>query len=117
MMIRRIGWTSSQASKCRSEPHRRRTGARYHISTNFNPYDFGIIDAVAQELLSEIVRAGKEPVVERWGIIAELYQLNIYSGPSGMFKSHVDTPRRQTPFGSLAVVLPTKFQDSTVTRP
>ncbi|KAH8768370.1 hypothetical protein F5883DRAFT_554459 [Diaporthe sp. PMI_573] len=90
----------------------RKAGAigAHSVSTNFNPYDFGIIDAVTRELLPGIVRAGKEPAVERWGIIAELYQLNIYSGPSGMFKSHVDTPRGRTHFGSLVVVLPTEFQ-------
>ncbi|KAF9778832.1 hypothetical protein IL306_002889 [Fusarium sp. DS 682] len=86
------------------------------ISTNFNPYDFGIVDAVARELLPGLVRAGKQPAVERGGIVAELYQLNVYSGPSGMFKSHVDTPRGRTHFGSLVVVLPTEFQGSNLTQ-
>lgn len=40
------------------------------------------------------------------GVHAELYKLNIYSGPSGMFHSHVDTPRDSTQFGSLVVCLP-----------
>jgi hypothetical protein len=62
------------------------------FSTNFNPYDFGIVDAVAQELLPGILRAGKQPAVKRWGVVAELYKLNVYSAPSGMFKPHVDTP-------------------------
>lgn len=90
----------------------RKAGAlgEHSVSTNFNPYDFGIIDAVARELHPGIVRAGKQPAVERWGIVAEFYQLNVYSGPSGMFKSHVDTPRGRTHFGSLVIVLPTKFQ-------
>lgn len=91
-------------------------GAHY-VSTNFNLYDFGVIDAVARELLPGIVRAGKAPAVERWGIVAELYQLNIYSGPSGMFKSHVDTPRGRTHFGSLVIVLPTNFDGRTLTQP
>ncbi|KAK3356464.1 hypothetical protein B0T25DRAFT_419136, partial [Lasiosphaeria hispida] len=43
-------------------------------------------------------------------IVAELYQLNVYSGLSGIFKSHVDTPRGRTHFGSLVIALPTKFQ-------
>jgi hypothetical protein len=82
----------------------------YDFSTNFNPYDYGIVDTVAQELLPGIVRAGKQPAVERWGVVAELYKLNVYSGPSGMFKPHVDTPRGRTQFGSLVVCLPTKFE-------
>lgn len=82
------------------------------FSTNFNPYDFGIVDAVAQELLPGLVRAGKQSVVERWGVIAELYKLNVNSAPSGMFKPHVDTPRGRTHFGSLVVVLPTDFEGS-----
>lgn len=87
------------------------------FSTNFNPYDFGIVDAVAQELLPGIVRAGKQPAVERWGVVAELYKLNVYSAPSGMFKPHVDTPRGRTHFGSLVVVLPTDFQGSILANP
>ena len=44
------------------------------------------------------------------GIRAELYKLNIYSGPSGKFKAHVDTPRSETQIGSLVVCLPSKFK-------
>jgi hypothetical protein len=87
------------------------------FSTNFNPYDFGIVDAVAQELLPGIARAGKQPAVERCGVVAELYKLNVYSAPSGMFKPHVDTPRGRTHFGSLVVVLPTEFQGSLLNNP
>ena len=42
-------------------------------------------------------------------IQAELYKLNIYSGPGGHFKVHVDTPRSSQMFGSLVVCLPTQF--------
>lgn len=87
------------------------------FSTNFNPYDFGIVDTVAQELVPGIVRAGKQPAVQRWGVVAELYKLNVYSAPSGMFKPHVDTPRGRTHFGSLVVVLPTDFQGSILANP
>lgn len=80
------------------------------FSTNFNPYDFGIVDTVALELLPGIVRAGNQSAVQRWGIVAELYKLNVYSAPSGMFKPHVDTPRGRTHFGSLVVALPTKYK-------
>jgi hypothetical protein len=37
---------------------------------------------------------------------AELYKLNVYSGPNGKFKAHVDTPRSKTQVGSLVVALP-----------
>ena len=48
--------------------------------------------------------------MDHWGVIAELYKLNVYSGPSGMFKPHIDTPRGCTQFGSLVVCLPTEFK-------
>ncbi|KAN0098474.1 hypothetical protein V8E51_014137 [Hyaloscypha variabilis] len=73
------------------------------FSTSFNPYDFGIVDEIVQALLPSI---GKASHTERWGVVAELYKLNVYSGPSGKFKSHVDTPRGFTQFGSLVVCLP-----------
>lgn len=44
------------------------------------------------------------------GIRAELYKLNIYSGLSGKFKAHVDTPRSETHIGSLVVCLPSAFE-------
>lgn len=34
----------------------------------------------------------------------------MYSGPSGKFKSHVDTPRSPSQFGSLVVCLPLEFE-------
>ncbi|KAI5360059.1 hypothetical protein Slin15195_G119210 [Septoria linicola] len=43
------------------------------------------------------------------GLRAELYKVNVYSGPSGMFTSHVYTPRSSTQIGSLVVCLPTDF--------
>ena len=64
------------------------------FSTSFNPYDFGIVDAIAQALLPSIVRPeGKTLHIDRCGVVTELYKLNVYSGPSGKFKPHVDTPR------------------------
>ncbi|KAF3009733.1 hypothetical protein E8E13_009219 [Curvularia kusanoi] len=69
------------------------------FTTNFCPYKVGIIDTLSQSLLP--IRN------ERYqGICADLYKLNIYEGPSGMFKAHVDTPRSETQFGSLVVCLP-----------
>ncbi|KAK5171276.1 uncharacterized protein LTR77_004420 [Saxophila tyrrhenica] len=41
---------------------------------------------------------------------AELYKLNVCSGPSGMFKAHVDTPRSDMQTGSLVVCLPVPFE-------
>ncbi|KAH9808831.1 hypothetical protein Tdes44962_MAKER06250 [Teratosphaeria destructans] len=49
--------------------------------------------------------------ISKWrGIRAELYKLNVYSGPSGKFKAHVDTPRSETQIGSLVVCLPVAFE-------
>jgi len=62
----------------------------HQFSTNFNQYDCGIVDTIAQELLPRIVRAGKQSAVVRWGVVAELYKLNVYSGPSGIPNPHVD---------------------------
>ncbi|KAH7360852.1 hypothetical protein BKA65DRAFT_547562 [Rhexocercosporidium sp. MPI-PUGE-AT-0058] len=79
------------------------------FSTNFHPADFGILDSVKQVLLPGLSLDKDEQGVEREehrGVRAELYKLNVYSGPSGMFKKHVDTPRGATQFGSLVVCLP-----------
>ncbi|KAK3656072.1 hypothetical protein LTR56_003204 [Elasticomyces elasticus] len=67
--------------------------------TDFCPYTTGIIDVVAQMLLPSIGNKQR-------GIKAELYKLNVYSGPTGKFKAHVDTPRDEKQFGSLVVCLP-----------
>jgi len=70
--------------------------------TNFCPHDAGIIDIINQLLVPEVdVRRSVKP---------ELYKLNVYSGPSGKFKAHVDTPRGETQVGSLVVCLPTAFE-------
>ncbi|KAG4441070.1 hypothetical protein IFR05_003424 [Cadophora sp. M221] len=75
-----------------------------NFSTNFHPTDLGILDAVKQVLLPGLsAGVGRE---EHRGVRTELYKLNVYSGPSGMFQKHVDTPRRATQFGSLVVCLP-----------
>ena len=44
------------------------------------------------------------------GIGAELYKLNVYSGPNDMFRAHVDTPRGANQFGALVVCLPFPFE-------
>ncbi|KAL8855828.1 MAG: hypothetical protein Q9178_007543 [Gyalolechia marmorata] len=85
----------------------------HQFSTSFSPYDVGIIAAVTQTLLPGIAKPladGKQLLVENLGVVAELYKLNVYSAPSGMFKPHVDTPRGATQFGSLVVCLPYRDQ-------
>ena len=52
------------------------------FSTSFNPYDYGIVDAVAQALLPGIVRPKLErenASKEHWGVVAELYKLDVRS--------------------------------------
>ncbi|KAK4452181.1 hypothetical protein QBC34DRAFT_321394 [Podospora aff. communis PSN243] len=71
------------------------------FSSTFNPYELGIVDTIAQTLLPTLRRGSTTGAVR-----AELYKLNVYSGPSGKFKSHVDTPRSPSQFGSLVVCLP-----------
>ncbi|PVH99885.1 hypothetical protein DM02DRAFT_628995 [Periconia macrospinosa] len=71
------------------------------FSVSLCPYKLGIIDTIAQMLLPN---AGGG--IRTKGVKAELYKLNVYAAPSGFFKSHVDTPRSKTQFGSLVVSLP-----------
>ncbi|KAJ2980851.1 hypothetical protein NUW58_g6836 [Xylaria curta] len=73
--------------------------------TTFDPYSVGIIDAVAQVLLPSVSGS-----TTHRGVRAELYKLNVYSGPSGRFKPHVDTPRSSSQFGSLVVCLPVEHE-------
>ena len=53
------------------------------FSSSFNPYDYGIVDAVAQALLPGIARPEGIDKVENgantqhWGVVAELYKLNV----------------------------------------
>ncbi|VUC33010.1 unnamed protein product [Clonostachys rosea] len=73
-----------------------------NFSTNFCPYSAGIIGVISRLLLPD-------PDFEEQRVIkAELYKLNVYTGPSGHFRSHVDTPRSRSQFGSLVVCLPVK---------
>ncbi|KAK4496222.1 hypothetical protein PRZ48_012202 [Zasmidium cellare] len=75
------------------------------FTTSFCPYQLGIMDVVQQVLMPyNWIRKGN------LGIRAELYKLNAYSGPSGLFKPHVDTPRDETQIGSLVIGLPVEHQ-------
>ncbi|KAK4183046.1 putative 2og-fe oxygenase family protein [Podospora australis] len=67
------------------------------FATNFCPYDVGIMDVVTKILV---------PALGDRTARAELYKLNVYEGPSGHFRAHVDTPRSPAQFGSLVVCLP-----------
>ncbi|KAL8915126.1 MAG: hypothetical protein Q9172_006955 [Xanthocarpia lactea] len=104
----------------------------HQFSTNFSPYDVGIIATVTQTLLPGIAKPladEKQLFVENLGVVAELqvecmalslpprchvlhssFFVQVYSAPSGMFKPHVDTPRGATQFGSLVVCLPCRHQ-------
>ncbi|KAL9000764.1 MAG: hypothetical protein Q9188_005613, partial [Gyalolechia gomerana] len=93
------------------------------FSSNFHPHDCGLVDSGQQILLASTLRGSSELVVGPQPIRAELYKLNvsilvllhlqdrlvttsqIYSGPKGKFRSHVDTPRGPTQFGSLVLLV------------
>lgn len=77
------------------------------FSTDFNPYEYGIVDVVSRSLVQR----------DQYGIRAELYKLNVYSGPSGMFKPHVDTPRAAAQMGSLVVCLPYAHKGNSINTP
>lgn len=66
--------------------------------TDFCPHEAGIMDIVTQILLPAC--KGFE---DMRGLKAELYKMNVYSGPGGKFKPHVDTPRGTRHIGSLVV--------------
>ncbi|KAF5661724.1 hypothetical protein FCIRC_11750 [Fusarium circinatum] len=74
--------------------------------TNFNPYEHGIVDTINQVLAQASVTDARG-----LGVKAELYKLNVYSGPSGKFKPHVDTPRSDQQMGSLVVSLPVEHKE------
>lgn len=69
--------------------------------TDFCPYTLGMVDIINQLLVPSIDK--------KRSVRAELYKLNVYSGPSGKFKAHVDTPRSEMQVGSLVVCLPSPF--------
>ena len=52
----------------------------HQFSTNFNPYDVGIVDAISQILLPGIAKPiadGKVASEDNSGVVAELYTLNV----------------------------------------
>jgi hypothetical protein len=79
------------------------------FSTIFNPYNYGIVDVIAQILLPGTTPPsfqGKNKGPEHWGVVAKLHTLIVHSASSSTFKPHLDTPRDFTQFGSLVVCLP-----------
>ncbi|KAF9474004.1 hypothetical protein BDN70DRAFT_885332 [Pholiota conissans] len=68
------------------------------FSAQFSLHDSGVLKTAVESLLKV------EGSVAN--VRAELYKLNVY-GPGSFFKAHVDTPRSDTMFASLVVVLPT----------
>ncbi|KAJ5926048.1 hypothetical protein N7516_007821 [Penicillium verrucosum] len=80
-----------------------------HFFTSFHPSDFGILQNVEQILLPNFNTLSQNALPFR-KLSAELYKLNVYSGPSGLFRQHVDTPRSQSQIGSLVVCLPSPFK-------
>ncbi|KAE8137959.1 hypothetical protein BDV38DRAFT_245960 [Aspergillus pseudotamarii] len=80
-----------------------------NFATSFHPAEFGIIETIEKVLLPGTVSEAANRLGSR-KIYAELYKMNIYSGPSGLFRSHVDTPRSERQIGSLVVCLPARFQ-------
>lgn len=89
-----------------------------HFACTFSPHELGIIDEVARILLPQFEdrpkwrkRTFSEPYIEDVCVMrADLYKLNVYAGPSGHFKAHVDTPRSTKQIGSLVVCLPCVHQ-------
>ena len=68
---------------------------RENFCSSFHPYDYGVVDAIAQTLLPNVRRMIEDKALmgavnaDHLGVIAELYKLNVYSGPSGRFRKHV----------------------------
>ncbi|KAL4884962.1 hypothetical protein BJY04DRAFT_214846 [Aspergillus karnatakaensis] len=82
------------------DPEYRRAGEMNvnQFATSFHPADFGILENVGQVLLPSISRDISNK------------RTKVYSGPSGHFRKHVDTPRSDTQIGSLVVCLPSLFK-------
>lgn len=75
--------------------------------TSFHFMDFGLLEII-EKILAPPLDSEEKFTSRR--IEAELYKLNVYSGPSGLFQKHVDTPRSKSQIGSLVVCLPSAFK-------
>ncbi|KAJ5322019.1 Oxoglutarate/iron-dependent dioxygenase [Penicillium brevicompactum] len=76
----------------------------HQFTSSFNLSDFQILENVEQMLLPNLFPGDNSQRIK-----AELYKLNVYSGPCGLFRKHVDTPRSTAQIGSLVVCLPSHF--------
>ncbi|KAL2222651.1 hypothetical protein M432DRAFT_595402 [Thermoascus aurantiacus ATCC 26904] len=79
------------------------------FSSSFHPANFGIVENIEQILLPS-VSTDLENALQFRRLTADLYKLNVYSGPSGTFRKHVDTPRSSSQIGLLVVCLPCQFK-------
>ncbi|OJJ41693.1 hypothetical protein ASPWEDRAFT_179400 [Aspergillus wentii DTO 134E9] len=79
------------------------------FSSTFHLPSFGILENIEQILLPSISTADENALQFR-KLSADLYKLNVYSGPTGLFRKHVDTPRSANQVGSLVVCLPSPFE-------
>ncbi|KAJ6018151.1 hypothetical protein N7451_001530 [Penicillium sp. IBT 35674x] len=77
------------------------------FATSFHFMDFGLHEIIENILAPPLDLENK---IASRRIEAELYKLNVYSGPSGLFQKHVDTPRSKSQIGSLVVCLPSAFK-------
>ncbi|KAJ5778632.1 hypothetical protein N7520_001878 [Penicillium odoratum] len=78
--------------------------------TSFNLADFRLLETIEQILAPPLAPDQDEYPYTPRRIQAELYKLNVYSGPSGLFQKHVDSPRSENQIGSLVVCLPSPFK-------
>ncbi|KAL4970337.1 uncharacterized protein BDV14DRAFT_195032 [Aspergillus stella-maris] len=93
------------------DPEYRNTGKMdpNKFATTFHPADFGIIENM-NKILFPSVSTEMENSLGFRKLRVGLYKLNVYSGPSDLFRKHVDTPRSENQIGSLVVCLPSKFK-------
>jgi hypothetical protein len=79
------------------------------FSTNIDPYNLGILDSVSKTLLP--LNGTPDACVQPSNKLrAELRNLNVYTGPSGKFKSHIDSPKTPDQVGTLVICLPSKHE-------
>ncbi|KAJ5114130.1 hypothetical protein N7456_002664 [Penicillium angulare] len=79
------------------------------FACNFHPCEHGILENIEQILLPGLNNTEQNTLPFR-KLSVELYKLNIYSGPNGVFRKHVDTPRCESQIGSLVICLPCQFE-------
>ncbi|KAF3392552.1 hypothetical protein F1880_008831 [Penicillium rolfsii] len=77
--------------------------------SSFHPANLKILEEVEQLLVPNFnTWTGNKLPFRK--LKAELYKLNVYSGPDGRFRKHVDTSQSKNQIGSLVVCLPSAFK-------